>query len=109
MKWIIGVPLVILAIAFAVANGDTVSFTWSPVHDPINWPVYALVLVAMVLGFLIGSLMTWTAGHTQRKERRELVKSNKKLQAELDKATAAQLHTETLQIARRNLTSEEIY
>lgn len=109
MKWIIGVPLVILAIAFAVANGDTVSFTWSPIHDPINWPVYALVLFAMLIGFLIGSVMTWAGGHAQRKERRELAKSNKKLQAELDKATTAQLHAETLQIARRTLTSEEIY
>lgn len=109
LKWIIGVPLVIACIAFAVANGDTVTFTYSPIHEPINWPLYALVLLSIVIGFVIGSVMTWAAGHAQRKERREMNKQNKKLQAEMDKIQTAQLHQETLQIARRQLTEEELY
>ena len=109
LKWIIGVPLVLLAIAFAVANSESVSFTWSPIHEPVNWPVYALVLSALALGFVIGSLMTWAAAHSQRKERRDAIKTNKKLQADIEKLEAAKLQQETLQIARRNLTEDEIY
>ena len=109
MKWLIGVPLVVLAIAFAVANGESVSFTWSPIHDPVNWPLYALVLAALMIGFIIGSFMTWIAGHAQRKERRTLAKDNKKLQGEVDKLQTAQTQQETLRIAQRNLTEDGIY
>lgn len=109
MKWLIGVPLVVLAIAFAVANGEDVSFTWSPIHDPVNWPLYALVLCALMAGFIIGSFMTWIAGHAHRKERRTIVRDNKKLQSEIEKLQTAQTHQETLRIAERNLTENEVY
>jgi len=100
---------VIGAIAFAVANGETVSFTYSPIHEPINWPLYALVLIALMIGFVIGSVMTWAAGHGARAERRALAKQNKELQAERDKAKAERETQEALQITRRDLSEEEIY
>lgn len=109
LKYLIGVPLVVLAIAFAVANGEIVSFTWSPINEPLNWPLYALVLFALVIGFIIGAVMTWAAGHGTRKERRELTKHNKQLQTELEKMQVQQTQAETLQIARRNLSEKEIY
>lgn len=109
MKWIIGVPLVVAAIAFAVANGETVSFTYSPINEPINWPLYALVLSAVTIGFVIGSVMTWAAGHTGRVERRAALKHNKELQAELDKIKSTQDKHEAMQIARHTPDEEDIY
>lgn len=109
LKWIIGVPLVVGAIAFAVANGETVSFTYSPLHEPVNWPLYALVLIALMIGFIIGSVMTWAAGHAARTEKRALAKRNKELQTELDKIKAERETQEALQITRRALSEEEIY
>lgn len=109
LKWIVGVPLVVLAIAFAVANGEHVTFTYSPIHAPINWPLYALVLCALVLGFVIGSFMTWAAGYQGRADKRALARQNKELQKELDHCKAAQVKEDTLQIARRNLSEEELY
>ncbi len=109
LKWIIGVPLVIGAIAFAVANGDLVLFTWSPLHDPLEWPLYALVLAALSIGFVIGSLMTWAAAHAVRKERRAQAKTIKTMQQEIDKLTETQARHETLQIARHQLTQDEVY
>lgn len=99
----------VAAIAFAVANGETVSFTYSPINEPINWPLYALVLSAVTLGFVIGSVMTWAAGHAARAERRALAKQNKELQTELDKMKTQNDRQEALQIARRNIIEEEVY
>lgn len=85
LRWIIGIPLVIGAILFAVANGETVSFYWSPLNDPLEWPLYAIALAALVLGFVLGSLMTWAAGHPLRKDRAAMNKTVKQLQTEIDK------------------------
>lgn len=109
LKWVIGLPLVVLTIAFAVANDARVSFAWSPLHDPLSWPLYALVLAALVIGFILGSLMTWAAGHPVRRDRREYRRLNKKLQGELDKAQTQISHSDTLHTARRALTDEEAY
>lgn len=108
LKWIIGVPFVILAVAFAVANGEIIAFAWSPVHEPIETPLYALVIIALALGFFIGSLMTWAGGHGVRKERRAQAKTIKKLETDLNKAQQDVLKTETLHIAERRL-DEELY
>lgn len=109
LKWIIGVPLVVAAIAFAVANGETVSFTYSPINEPLNWPLYALVLSALMIGFVIGTLMTWAAGHTARAERRALARQNKELQAELDKAKAVREEQDILAMSRPMPADGELY
>lgn len=106
LKWMIGLPLVVAAIAFAVANGETVSFTYSPVGEPLNWPLYALVLIALMIGFVIGSLMTWVAGHSVRAERRALSRQIKTLQAELDTLKAEREKSDALQLTGR-LTEKE--
>lgn len=108
LRWIIGIPLVIVAIAFAVANGESVSFTYSPIHEPVNWPLYALVLAALAAGFIIGSVMTWAAGHAVRKSRTALAKENKKQQAEIERLTDEKLRGEALRLtAPRTLYDDE--
>lgn len=89
LRWMIGIPLVVLAIAFAVANGEIVAFTWSPVNEALNWPLYALVLSAMAIGFIFGSFITWVNGHSLRKERRQLAKKVEAQQEEITKLSAA--------------------
>ena len=85
LKWIFALPFIIAAVAFAVANPDTINLNWSPLHDKITLPIYAIVLGFMSVGFLLGSIMTWLGMSKVRSERRHFKRENKKLEKELNK------------------------
>jgi uncharacterized integral membrane protein len=61
---IVLVPLAVLIIAFAVANRETVTVSFDPFsgHDPaatVSLPLFALVLVLLIIGVLIGGAASW--------------------------------------------------
>ena len=61
---IILVPLAILIIAFAVANREMVTVSFDPFsgHDPaaaVSLPLFALVIVLLIVGVLIGGMASW--------------------------------------------------
>ncbi len=85
LKWIFALPFIFTAVAFAVANPDTVNIHWSPLHDTIKLPLYAVVLSFLGVGFLLGSIMTWLGMSKVRSERRTFKRENKKLEKELNK------------------------
>jgi uncharacterized integral membrane protein len=62
---IILVPLAVLIIAFAVANRETVTVSLDPFggHDPaaaMSLPLFALVIVLLIIGVLIGGAAAWS-------------------------------------------------
>lgn len=85
LKWIFALPFIIAAVAFAFANPQAVDLNWSPLHDKITLPIYAIVLGFMSIGFLLGSILTWAGMGKMRAERRHLKRENKKLEKELNK------------------------
>ena len=85
LKWIFALPFIIAAVAFAIANPDTVSLTWSPLNNKIIMPLYAVILIFMGLGFFLGSVVTWLGMGKIRKERRYLKRENKKLEKAINK------------------------
>jgi uncharacterized integral membrane protein len=85
LKWIFALPFIFAAVAFAVSNPDTIDLHWSPLHDKINLPIYAVVLSFLGVGFLLGSIMTLLGMSKMRTERRALKRENKKLEKELNK------------------------
>lgn len=98
LKWIFVLPFIAAAVAFAVANPQDISLTWSPLHESLNLPLYAITLVFMGAGFLLGTLVTWLSTANVRKERRQYKKENKKLEKEINKREKeAQEHIEALQ------------
>jgi uncharacterized integral membrane protein len=61
---IVLVPLAVIIIAFAVANRETVTVSFDPFsgHDPaatVSLPLFALVLVLLIIGVLIGGAASW--------------------------------------------------
>jgi len=85
LKWIFALSFVAAAVAFAVANPQDIALTWSPLHDSLHLPLYAITLGFMGIGFLLGTIATWLGTAKIRKERRQYKKENKKLEKELNK------------------------
>ncbi len=57
--WIVVLPLVILATAFAVNNRADVTLNLTPFPYTLMLPVYLAVLLSVLAGFLIGGFVSW--------------------------------------------------
>ena len=55
IAWLVGVPLAIVAILFAVSNRESVAIGFWPFPDRIEGPAYAIGLVPLALGLLVGA------------------------------------------------------
>lgn len=81
--------LLIIAIAgFCILNAQKIDIIWSPVHDSVSIPLYAIILGALTLGFLIGACALWVNSGSLRKTKRQQKKQIKVLEKELSKTSA---------------------
>src|SRR5438552_3022559 len=86
MKLVFWIFVLIVALAlalFAVSNRETVSLGFWPVPFLVEIPLYVAVLAALALGFLIGELAAWIAGHRWRREARRRARRIASLEGEL--------------------------
>jgi uncharacterized integral membrane protein len=81
------VPLIILFLGFAVANRRTVTLSFDPFNsatpDSISLPLFALVLLLLIVGVLIGGAAAWLGQGKWRRLARSLDAENRELHAEL--------------------------
>jgi putative membrane protein len=77
-------PLALVLVVFAVSNRATVSVTFWPTPFEIDLPLYLVVLVALLLGFLLGQLTAWINGGKKRREAREKGRRVRELESELE-------------------------
>jgi uncharacterized integral membrane protein len=80
----------ILLILFAVSNRETVSVGFWPLPFLADAPLYLPCFLSLLIGGLIGSAVTWTAGHRNRRELRARRRRIEALERELT-ATQSQL------------------
>lgn len=76
-NWIVGLPLVILAIAFAVANRQWITVSLDPLsHDAprifINMPQWVLLFIGIFLGLVVGWIAAWWNQGKHRRAVREV-------------------------------------
>ncbi len=73
LYWIVALPLAVVVVVFSLNNRTEVVLDLWPLDVmamPI--PVFAVVLAAMVAGFLVGGLVVWnSAGRTRQRARAE--------------------------------------
>jgi uncharacterized integral membrane protein len=88
--WIVGVPLLLVGAFFAVANRELVSVDLWPLTGQIRLPLFAALVGALYLGFILGAAVAWWAGRGARGRGRDarrrlavLAEENAKLQAQL--------------------------
>jgi uncharacterized integral membrane protein len=55
VAWIVGLPLAVVVVVFAVANRQTVELDLWPLPYSIDLPIYLAVLVPLLLGLLLGA------------------------------------------------------
>jgi uncharacterized integral membrane protein len=90
IHWIVTVPAAVVAVIFAVSNRETASVTFWPLPVVLDAPLYLVVLLALLLGFLVGELVAWINAGRARRLARERARRIEALERELA-ATQAQL------------------
>lgn len=59
LRWIIGGPLLLLLVLFALSNPQPVRLTIWPFDLALEAPLSLAVLLAMAVAFLLGALIAW--------------------------------------------------
>jgi uncharacterized integral membrane protein len=90
IRWIIGLPLALLVIAFAVANRQAVVLSLDPLtpSDPfasITLPLWLLFFLGLLAGAVVGWAACWLAQGKHRKRARDAQGEISRLLAENEK------------------------
>ena len=83
VRAIFGFILAIALTAFAISNRQGVELIYSPIHEPLEVPLYLIALLFMATGFMLGAIATWFNGGKTRKIKRQQRKTIKALEKEL--------------------------
>jgi len=90
IHWLVTAPLALLLIIFAVSNRDSTVVTFWPLPAELAAPLYLIVLLSLLVGFLAGEFVAWINGRRWRREARFRARRIEALERELA-ATQAQL------------------
>lgn len=94
--WLVTAPLAVVLIVFAVNNRDGVTLSFWPLPVTLEAPVYLIVLLCLLAGFLIGELVAWANGRRWRRQARHSARRV----TELERALAAQAQTHAQEPAK---------
>ncbi|HEY0293533.1 MAG TPA: LapA family protein [Hansschlegelia sp.] len=88
---LIGVPLAIIIVLFAVANRQKVVVGFDPFAPDapalsVNLPLFAVILVSLMAGVVIGGVASWLRQGKWRKEAKRRRVEASRLEAEKDAA-----------------------
>ena len=88
--WTATALLALVLVVFAVSNREDVVVTFWPLPVMLAAPLYLVVLLALLAGFLVGELVAWINGRRSRREARRRGRRIEALEHELA-ATQARL------------------
>ena len=86
IRSLLGFIIAALLAALAVFNRGAIDFHYSPTHDPINMPLYAVLLGGLLIGFILGAIIAWIGEGKNRKEKRSIKKQLKAIEKQLASA-----------------------
>jgi uncharacterized integral membrane protein len=89
LNWIVGVPIALIVIGFAVANRQWIEVSFDPFSRQapfaaIAMPLWALLFCGLFLGALAGWIACWFAQKKWRKAAREERAQSTRLRDEVD-------------------------
>ncbi len=88
VRRLIGIPLIIVVIVFAVINNDFATFTLKPFNLDITISLSVLILVLFFCGYLLGRLDGYVSNAPVRSQLKLHKKNNKALNKEHEKLHA---------------------
>ncbi len=71
-RWIVTFFFLSCLLTWCFLNRGVVLFDYSPLHDPLRIPLFAVLLVTTIGAFIWGMVMTWLGGASLRRENKEL-------------------------------------
>jgi uncharacterized integral membrane protein len=80
---IIAAFVALLVVLFAVSNREQVAVEVWPFPYQLTLSLYAVILLAVLLGFIAGAIGMWLAGHRKRRELRRLRRQTRDLEQSL--------------------------
>src|ERR1700746_1628361 len=83
VRWTATLVAVVLFVPFAVSNREPVSLGFWPLPFLVDLPLYLLVLLLLLAGFVIGAAATGIAGRHLRRELRHRRRHEEALEREL--------------------------
>ena len=86
LRWAVGLPIVIMVVAFAVANRKWVTLSFNPFTQDmpsIDMPLWLLFFLGIFVGAVVGWTGAWLAQGKHRKAARDARSEVSKLQVEL--------------------------
>lgn len=87
IKFVIGLPLIVLLLIFAFTNNDFVTLTIWPTNIEIVTSFSVSMIFLVALGYIVGWFFTWLSYSSIRSALRSHKKQNKKLSKEQEKLT----------------------
>lgn len=90
LAWIVGLPLAVVAAAFAVANRAEIHFDLWPLPFGVDVPGYLAVLGPLAIGLAFGVLLGWVSAVKARLRAGEQRRRAESLQRQLDAARDTQ-------------------
>ncbi len=75
LAWVIGLPVAVILVAFAIANRQFVTISLDPFSPSNPWvaldlPLWSLLYIGIFLGLITGWVAAWFNQHHWRKEAR---------------------------------------
>lgn len=88
VSWVVGLPLAVIGIGFAVANREWVTVSFDPINRvqpfaTIDMPLWVLFFAGIFLGIFVGWFVAWRGGAKHRRSARD---------ARIELIRAQQLH-----------------
>lgn len=104
LRWLIGVPIFIVVIGFAIANRRFTQLSLDPFNQAtpavsIDLPLWLLFFVGAFIGILVGWVACWFAQGKHRKLARDRAREIAKLHSDMALAQSSPEHIEAQMLA----------
>jgi uncharacterized integral membrane protein len=83
LVWLAAAPIVVLVVLFAVSNLGRVTLHLWPLPYDMTISLWALTLIELFVGFLMGVIVTWVADRRRRRHTRTLARRVGELESAL--------------------------
>jgi uncharacterized integral membrane protein len=106
-RWVVGLPIVIIVVAFAIANRRWVTLSFDPFTQDaprvaMDMPLWLLFFLGIFAGLIVGWIAAWMAQGKHRKAARDARSEVSKLQVELTDLRKPQSNTALQEIVPFN-------
>ncbi len=88
-SWILTLPLIVVAVVFAIANREPITLDLWPLEASPRLPLFVILLACVAFGLAVGGLATWLSAAPARQRARQARRRVAELEREAARSVAA--------------------